>query len=127
MRSRRPRTALAFVGLGVLLLLSVAVGQRIGERALFGSTERRVPAAAPLATPVPGASAEDRMVSKNWKRQQVVSVPTDPAFPDPRVTRPPTPSPKPSPVPTPVPVRPYTSPPLPIPIVSHEPDETLRP
>lgn len=125
MRSRRPRTAITLVALGILLLVSVAIGQRIGDRALFGSTERRVPVAAPLATPVAGASAADAAISKNWKRQQVVSVPTDPAFPDPRVTRPPTPTPKPTPLPTLAPLRPYTSPPMPMPLISHEPDEIM--
>ena len=125
MRSRRPRTALTFVALGVLLLISVAIGQRIGDRALFGVTERRIPAAAPLATPVSAAAGGDATVSKNWKRLQVVSIPTDPAFPDPRVTRPPTPTPKPTVVPTLPPQRPYTSPPMPLPLISHEPDETV--
>ena len=75
-----------------------------------------------------------RRGARGWAR--IVSVATDPAFPDPRVTRPPTPPPPPvtpTPLPTPtprratpIPVQPppqsvYTSPPLPIPLVSHEP------
>ena len=40
---------------------------------------------------------------KNWKRMQVVSVATDPAFPDPRVTAPPRPTQAPY---TPPPYRP---------------------
>jgi hypothetical protein len=125
MRSRRPRTSLTFGILGLLLLVSVAVGQRIGDRVIFGSTDRRVPVAAPLATPVPDASAADPNVSRNWKRLQVVSVATDPAFPDPRVTRSPEPTPKPTPRPTPTPSPPpvYTSPPMPVPLLTHDPNE----
>src|SRR5580658_9984717 len=111
MHNRRPRTSLTLIVLGILLLVSVAVGQRIGDRALFGSTEQRDPVVAPLPTPVPEASL-DPSVSRNWKRLQIVSVATDPAFPDPRVTRPPTPSPTPSPSPVPVPtLRPELVPP----------------
>ncbi len=93
MHNRRPRTSLTLIVLGILLLASVFIGQRIGDRALFGSTERRNPAVVPLPTPVAEASL-DPSVSRNWKRLQIVSVATDPAFPDPRVTPPPpTPSP----------------------------------
>ena len=124
MRSRRPRTAATLVVLGILLLAGIAVGQRIGERALFGSTERRSPVVAPIATPVPETTA-DPQISRNWKRLQVVSVATDPAFPDPRVTRPPTPTPSPRPTPSPEPPPPalfYTSPPLPFPLASPAPN-----
>jgi hypothetical protein len=126
MHSRRPRTSLTLVTLGLLLLLSVAIGQRIGDRVLFGATERRVPVAASLATPVAGPSVDDPNVLRNWKRLQVVSVATDPAFPDPRVTPSPSPSPRPTPRPTPSPpLRPYTSPPLPIPLMSHLPTDEV--
>lgn len=126
MRSRRPRTSLTFIVLGLLLLASVAVGQRIGDNTLFGSTDRRAPAAALLPTPV-AAPSGDPSVSRNWKRLQVVSVATDPAFPDPRVTPSPTPSPKPTPSPTASPTAAprggYSSPPLPVPLVSHDPGD----
>jgi len=102
-------------------LVSIAVGQRIGDRALFGSTERRSPAVAPISTPVPETTVDPEL-SRNWKRLQVVSVATDPAFPDPRVTRPPTPSPSPRPTPVPPPTPPpYTSPPLPLPLETPAP------
>jgi hypothetical protein len=126
MRSRHPRTAATFLVLGLLLLVSIAVGQRIGDRALFGSTERRSPVVAPLPTPVPEASA-DPGVSRNWKRLQVVSVATDPAFPDPRVTRPPTPSPRPTRTPPPPTLPPPpTAPPPPVP-TDIEPPSTAPP
>jgi hypothetical protein len=138
MPNRRPRTALTLVGMGVVLLVAVAVGQQIGEHTIFGATERRVDIPAQTITPVPEETGgADEAVSRNWKRLQVVSVATDPAFPDPRVTTPPPPTPKPTPSPTPAPppspaptLTPpplYTSPPLPVPITSHEPGETPGP
>ncbi|HEX3468241.1 MAG TPA: hypothetical protein VHT05_09205 [Candidatus Elarobacter sp.] len=118
----------------VVLLISILIGEKLGDRVLL-QTERRVPIGAIDITPVPEADASDHGELKNWKRLQVVSVATDPAFPDPRVTRPPPPpAPKATRTPTPAPLatpqqRLYTSPPLPLPLVSHEPgdDETEPP
>jgi hypothetical protein len=135
LRSRRPRTSLILVGAGILLLAAIAVGQQIGNHTLFAATQQRLAFPDDTITPVPDATPSDEAeLSKNWKRLQVVSVATDPAFPDPRVTPPPTPTPRPTPRPTPSP-RPtatpadalYTSPPLPVPIASHDPDETPSP
>jgi hypothetical protein len=138
MRSRRPRTALVFVGCGIVLLVSIAIGEQIGDHALFTATQHRLAFPDETITPVPDdSSTGDPSLSKDWKRLQVVSVATDPAFPDPRVTPPPTPTPRPtapptatprpasSPTPSPPPI--YTSPPLPLPIASHDPDETPTP
>ena len=129
MPSRRPKTALTLVGMGAVLLVAVAVGQQIGEHTIFGATQRRVEIPAQTITPVPeDTGGANEAISRNWKRLQVVSVATDPAFPDPRVTPPPTPTPKPSPTPKPTAEPPlYTSPPLPVPIGSHEPGETPPP
>ena len=134
MPSRRPRTALTLVGMGVVLLAAIAVGQQIGQRTIFDSTQRRVEIPEQAITPVPEETAgADEAISRNWKRLQVVSVATDPAFPDPRVTPPPTPSPKPTRSPTPAPtptVNPaelYTSPPLTEPLATHEPSESPTP
>ncbi len=96
-----------------------------------------------FATPIaaPSASPDDRSGPADaplWKRREVISVATDPAFPDPRVT------PEPSPPPTPSPTRAdsdaapadedqdrspalYTSPPLPMPLASHDATETSPP
>jgi hypothetical protein len=129
MHSRRPKTALTFVGMGVVLLIAVAVGQQIGEHTIFGATQRRVEIPAQTITPVPeDTGGPNEAISRNWKRLQVVSVATDPAFPDPRVTPRPTPTPKPSPTPKPT-AQPtlYTSPPLLVPIATHEPTETPSP
>jgi len=112
-RSRRPRTALMLVGMGIVLLAAVAVGQQIGEHTIFGATERRVQVPEQTVTPIPEETAgTDEAISRNWKRLQIVSVATDPAFPDPRVTRPPTPTPKPTRSPTPAPDL-YPAPPAP--------------
>jgi hypothetical protein len=137
MRSRRPRTSLVLVGLGVVLLVAIAVGEQIGDRAIFSATQHRLAFPDDTITPVPeDTGTDDPSLSKDWKRLQVVSVATDPAFPDPRVTPPPTPTPRPTPpppTPTPVPsptataTAAYTSPPLPLPIASHDPSETSPP
>jgi hypothetical protein len=122
MPSRRPRTALTLVGMGVLLLAAVAVGQQIGEHTIFGATERRVEIPPQTVTPVPEEVGTDEAISRNWKRLQVVTVATDPAFPDPRVTPTPRPTPRPTPSPKPTrspnPAELYTSPPMPIPMGS---------
>ena len=129
--SRRPGLTALLVAGAVVLIVSILIGQKLGDRVLL-QTERRVPIAGSGVTPVPDPGSSDRGELKNWKRLQVVSVATDPAFPDPRVTRPPTPPPPPrTPTPRPTPSPPptaapglYTSPPLPIPLVSHEPGAT---
>jgi hypothetical protein len=132
--SRRPGLSALLVAGAVVLIVSILVGQKLGDRVLL-QTERRVPIIGSGVTPVPEADPSARGELKNWKRLQVVSVATDPAFPDPRVTRPPTPPPPvytppphratPIPEPTIPPVRGiYTSPPLPLPLVSHDPNET---
>jgi hypothetical protein len=120
--------------MGVVLLVAVAVGQQIGEHTIFGATERRVEIPEQTITPVPEDTAgADEAISRNWKRLQVVSVATDPAFPDPRVTPPPTPTPKPTPSPKPTaspsphPTYLYTSPPLTEPLATHEPSESPTP
>lgn len=125
----------------VVLLVSILIGQKLGDRVLL-QTERRIPIAGGAITPVPQTQASDNGNLRNWKRLQVVSVATDPGFPDPRVTRPPTPTPPPfvaapprprptpipevanTPTPPPAPSTSYTSPPLPLPIATHAPGET---
>jgi hypothetical protein len=126
--SRRPGFSITLILGAVVLLVSILLGQKLGDRVLL-QTERRVPIAGANLTPVPETNPTQAPLLKNWRRQQVVSVATDPAFPDPRVTRPPTPRPptaRPTPQPTPSPQAvtvPYTSPPMPIPLVSHDPNE----
>lgn len=133
MGPRASLTVTLIVG-GAVLLLAIAIGNEMGNRVLGQATERG-PAivATPVATPV---GQETSAVSEaNWRRVQIVTVATDPAFPDPRVTpeppppprpvttRPATPTPKPRPTEAPRSLVPYTSPPLPIPLVTHGTDE----
>jgi hypothetical protein len=134
MRSRRPRTALTLVGLGIVLLLSIVAGQQIGERTIFGATERRVEIPEQTVTPIAEDSAgPNEAVARDWQRLRVVAVATDPGFPDPRVTppAPASPSPKPSPARAATPARPATPGPsgsaTPAPAPSREPAATPSP
>jgi hypothetical protein len=135
-RSRRPATSWVLIGGAIILLISIAIGQRLGDSVLRQVTEQRSTEATAILTPVPPApQPTDMGPVRNWKHEQVVSVATDPAFPDPRATPKPTPRPSPTAVPTvPPPTLPpsdslspakpeYTSPPLPLPIASHAPEE----
>lgn len=127
MPSRRPGFSALLVAGAIVLVVSILIGQKLGDRVLL-QTERRVPIVGSGVTPVPVVDPSDRVFLKDWKRLQVVAVATDPAFPDPRVTKPPTPRPTPSPEPrTPIPIPTikavYTSPPLPMPLASHDPNE----
>jgi hypothetical protein len=125
-RSRRPATSALLLAGTVVLIVSILIGEKLGDRVLL-QTEERVPIAGAGITPVPQVEPSDRDDLRNWKRLQIVAV--DPGFPDPRVTRPPTPrptaSPSPSPSPSATPKRRsvYTPPPLPLPLVSHLPTE----
>jgi hypothetical protein len=91
-------SGLLVVGGGVLLI-AIAAGNGMGNRVLTqvaggnGGFFKNV-----AATPVPNETRAP--VEVNWKKVQVMSVATDPAFPDPRVT------PEPPPAPPPRPVRP---------------------
>jgi hypothetical protein len=126
----------------IVLVISIAVGNSMGNRVL-GQIAARAPEVVP--TPMISASVDpggpaDQVLNQ---RHQVLSVATDPGFPDPRITpeppppppvrtAPPTPRSTPTPKPTPEPsddggdqdVPRYTSPPLPIPIASHQPGES---
>jgi len=133
MPSRRPRTSLTLVGAALVLLISIAIGQRIGDRVLSMGTDRQPTVVRPLATPVPEATGDAPV--RDWHREQIVSVATDPAFTDPRATPTPTPTPPPTPTPTrpptptpsPSPAPTYTSPPLALPLESNPPEESPRP
>ncbi|MBD5634635.1 MAG: hypothetical protein IAI49_09170, partial [Candidatus Eremiobacteraeota bacterium] len=144
MGPRAGLSSILIVG-ALVLLVAIAVGQNMGNRVLGQIASRPVSLS---ATPIPSPSASAAGASgllngALWKRREVISVATDPGFPDPRVTPepspPPTPrpTPKPSPTPTeepvPAPDDPgdggdrYTSPPLPIPLVTRAPGETAPP
>jgi len=138
-----PRAGLSSILIvgAIVLLIAIAVGQNMGNRVLGAIATRPMvmPATAiPTSSPTPDDAPGQG--SAAWKRHEVISVATDPGFPDPRVTPEPpppatprpVPKPKPSPSPTPTdgatgpegehPVPPYTSPPLPIPLVTGSPE-----
>ncbi len=120
--------------MAIVLVVSIALGLRLGDRVLGGQFGRKPPIAGVIPTPSP-EPADTALSEGYWKHVKIVTVATDPAFPDPRVTPEPEPTRRPTPKPTPTPTpRPpsappsespdptYTSPPLPLPVVSHEPE-----
>ena len=87
------RFATAVLAAGAfVLLVAIAVGERMGDRVLGQATEHTLPALS-LATPAPGASGAG--LGPDWKRSETLSAAPDPRFPDPRVP--------PRPLPTPLP------------------------
>lgn len=137
-----PRAGLSTVLVcgALVLLTAIAIGNNMGNRVL-GQIANRGPGAVVTPVPSPSVGDEDNADQVLWKRRRVLSVATDPAFPDPRVTpQPPPPpiTPRPAPqqtrTPRPTPsaledeaAPPYTSPPMPIPLVSHPAGETSPP
>jgi len=143
-----PRAGLSTVLIAgaIVLVIAIAIGNGMGNRVL-GQISGRAPSYTttplPTATPTGGEDAARQVL---WKRRQVLSVATDPAFPDPRVTPEPPPeptarprrtavaapkasaSPTPSATPSsPLPNSGYTSPPMLIPMKSHAHDESPSP
>lgn len=129
----------------IVLVISIFVGQSMGNRVLGQITSKAGADSTPIPIPSTSAEADDTVTSRAlWKRRQVLSVATDPAFPDPRITpepeipATPRPQPKPKASPTPVPDvttsaqktpnTTYTSPPLAFPMGTHAPaEETSAP
>ena len=121
-----PRAALSQVLIagGFVLLVAIGVGIAMGNHVL-GQIAEQDPIA-PTPVPIPTPTGADAGNQAGWKHLTILSVATDPGFPDPRITPEPeappepkrTPTPKPSPTPTPAPEIPYTSPPMPIPMPS---------
>lgn len=88
-----------------VLLVAVAVGERMGNRVIGQAGDQSLQSVLPQAvTPAPNASPQ--AYGPDWKRSQALSAAGDPHFPDPRVppqplpTLAPTPKPKPTPTPT---------------------------
>jgi hypothetical protein len=133
MRRRVGLSAILLLG-AATLLIALALGNDMGSR-VVAQVAGRIPQFTATPTPFPEPSGTDDPESQAaWKTVHVMAVATDPGFVDPRVTPPPPPpppprpaTPSPSPKPTPRTGQRYTSPPLPIPIVSHEPGETSAP
>lgn len=125
----------------IVLLIAIAIGNRMGNRVL-GQVSGHMRRSEPTPVIPQIGVKSDPATEVNWKHTQVMSVATDPGFPDPRITPPPPPPPRTpepytapplvvrhTPRPEPAPSRePYTSPPLPIPLVSHTPpNEVITP
>ena len=130
----------------IVLLAAIAIGNGMGGRVLsaVGHPSAHISA---TAVPLAIASGEGDAALPVLRRRHVISVATDPAFPDPRVTPQPTPTPEPAtprpqptdePLPTDEPSTvatdptedvkaPYTSPPLAFPLVTHPPGATSGP
>jgi hypothetical protein len=94
-----------------VLLVAIAVGQRMGDRVLGAATETALPSVE-SATPEPYATAGP--YGPDWRRSETLSAAADPRFPDPRVPPQPLPTPVPA-MPTPfVPPTPTPNPNIPI-------------
>jgi hypothetical protein len=107
-----------------VLLLAVAIGERMGDRVIGQATDQTLQSAASLVTPAPGSSPQP--YGPDWKRSQALSAAGDPHFPDPRV--PPQPLPTLAPTPKPQPTVPPTPTPNPnIPIWRQKPLPTATP
>jgi hypothetical protein len=134
--SRYELSILLIVG-SLVLLIAIVIGNSMGNKVLGQIANRASFSTTPVPIPTPSAGDEEGQVLA--RRREVLSVATDPAFPDPRVTPepppPPTarPSPRPSPTPTeddggtPDPADDYTSPPLAIPLASQSPGDHPSP
>lgn len=111
----------------VVLLIAVAVGERMGSRVIGQATEQTLQSVVPQAvTPAPDATP--RPYGPDWKRSQALSTAGDPHFPDPRVPPQPLPTLAPTPKPRPIVTIPPTPTPNPnIPIWRQKPLPTINP
>ena len=121
--SKRFITIVLALGIAVLVA-AIAVGERAGDKVIGQVTEKRLDSIAPVTlTPAPVQKSASPY-GPNWKRTEVMSAATDPAFPDPRVppVPPPTLPPPPKHTPTPLPTiaTPTPTPNLNIPIWRRE-------
>ena len=105
--STRLPTILLAAGAAVLLV-AVAIGERMGDRVIGQATEQTLQSVEPV-TVSPSPNASPQAYGPDWKRSQALSAAGDPRFPDPRVPPQPlptplaTPKPRPTPLPTPTP------------------------
>ncbi|HEY1429369.1 MAG TPA: hypothetical protein VGF18_07330 [Candidatus Tumulicola sp.] len=86
----------------LVLLIAIAVGQRMGDRVLSQAGADSQNTAVAAVTPEPTQSAG--AYGPDWKRSETLAGAADPRFPDPRVPPQPLPTPIPTPKATPVPV-----------------------
>jgi hypothetical protein len=122
--STRFPTILLAAGAAVLLV-AVAIGERMGNRVIGQATEQTLQSVIPQAvTTAPGAAPQP--YGPDWKRSQALSAAGDPRFPDPRVPPQPLPTPLPTPKATPTPIATPTPNPN-IPIWRQRPFRTMGP
>ena len=87
---------------GVLvLLIAIAIGQRMGTRVLVQANNSGNLDATPIVTPL--APSTPSAYGPDWKRSTTLAAAVDPGFPDPRVPPKPLPTPEPTPKATPTP------------------------
>ncbi len=98
----RPRLSLLLFFGALALVIAIVIGNRLGSGVIRGVAER-VPVDAVTMVPVNAPSDDGGASMLRLKRRSVLSVATDPAFPDPRITPEPTPKPTPRPTPKPTP------------------------
>ena len=124
--SRRLPTILLLTGAAVLLI-AVAIGERMGNRVIGNATEQTLQSVTPTAvSPAPDASA--RAYGPDWKRSQALSAAGDPHFPDPRVPPKPLPTlPPATPAPRRATPRPTATPNPNIPVWRQSPLPTATP
>ncbi len=102
--SKRFLTIVLMLGIAVLIA-AIALGERAGDTVIGQVTEKRLDSIAPITvTPAP-VQKSAAPYGPDWKRTDVMSAATDPAFPDPRVP--------PVPLPTAPPAPKYTATPAP--------------
>lgn len=93
------------LSLGVIALLAgIALGAREGGRVLGRVTQSQLTSLPPISvTPEPQPTVTG-IYGPDWKSSDVLTVPTDPGFPDPRVPPVPLPTARPTPKKTPTPL-----------------------
>jgi hypothetical protein len=122
--STRLPTILLVAGAAVLLM-AVALGERMGNRVIGQATEQTLQSVVP-ETIIPATGATPQPYGPDWKRSQALSAAGDPHFPDPRVPPQPLPTPAPTPKPRPTPI-PTATPNPNIPIWRQRPFPTIAP
>ena len=114
MQDPSKRFATIVMALGIVVLVtSIAIGERAGDRVIGQVTEKRLESIAPVSVAPAAPDATVAPYGPDWKRTDVMAAAPDPGFPDPRV--PPVAPPPPTPIPhyTPPPFAAPTAAPLP--------------
>ena len=83
MRNQRMRFAGILAIGATILLISILIGTRLGDRVIVSADGKSNDVAVDLPTPVPVSSAPVPPSGGKWKKSHVVAVATDPAFPRP--------------------------------------------